>query len=161
MFVPEMTNCHFFFASPNTFVSLFYLSLSFSSAHYNHSLSFSRHGSSGLFVPPSHRRRSSLPFSFFPPFFLPLAVSLIFHPLSLSHSFTPFSPGKEGQLWPCVSWGVPSDSDQWGVPLSSFTQVTIGPWNASVSVSNPHSAPQCPCVYNGWHNLVIWIARSQ
>lgn len=142
--VPEMTNWHILsllfcltkhFCPPSlSFISLF------------------------LFPPPTTTTRSLFPVtglleslslrhtadvrhspSPFPPSTLfSLSCCLSYFPLSLSPSFTPFSPGKEGQLWPCVSWGVPSDSDQWGVSLSSFIRVTIGPWNASVSVSNPH-----------------------
>lgn len=83
-----------------------------------------------------------------------LSCCLSYFRPSLSHSFTPFSPGKEGQLWPCVSWGVPSDSDQWGVSLSSFSRVTIGPWNASVSVSNPHSPHNAPVSIT---DRTIWL----
>lgn len=85
------------FLSPFT---LFYLSLSLSSAHYNHSVSFSRHGSSGVFVPPSHCRRSSLPFSFFllnAFFSLSLLLSFLFSSLCFS-LFHPLFTWKRGSV---------------------------------------------------------------
>lgn len=95
------------------------------------------------------------PLLLFPPQrFFSLSCYLSYFRPSLSHSFTPFSPGKEGQLWPCVSWGVPSDSDQWGVSLFSFSRATIGPWNASVSVSNPHSPHNVPVSIT---DRTIWL----
>lgn len=97
-------------------------------------------------------RHSPSPFS--PSTLFSLSCCLSYFPPSLFYSFTPFSPGKEGQLWPCVSWGVPSDSDQWGVSLSSFIRVTIGPWNASVSVSNPHLPHNVPVSIT---DRTIWL----
>ncbi len=158
---PEMTNWHILsllfcltkhFLSP---FSLFYLYLPPSSAHYNHSVSFSLSRLFWSLCPSVTLQTFVTPLLLSTPQRLfSLSCCLSYFRPSLSHSFTPFSPGKEGQLWPCVSWGVPSDSDQWGVSLSSFSRVTIGPWNASVSVSNPHSPHNAPMSIT---DRTIWL----
>lgn len=167
MLVPEVTNWHILtliFCLTKTLLStfsLFYLSLSLSSAHYNHSLSFSRHGSSRVFVSPSHCRRSSLPFFFSPlnPFFS-LLLSFLFSFLSFS-LFHPLFTWKRGSVVALCLLRRPVRF--WSVGCL-FVLFHSGHNRAAecqrVRVQSS-LAPQCPCVYNGSHNLVIWFARSQ
>lgn len=165
--VPEMTNWHILsllfcltkhFCPPSlSFISLF------------------------LFPPPTTTTRSLFPVTglleslslrhtadvrhspspFFPlnPFFS-LLLSFLFSSLSFS-LFHPLFTWKRGSVVALCLLGRPVRF--WSVGCL-FVLFHSG-HNRAVECQRVRVqsslAPQCPCVYNGSHNLVIWFARSQ